>query len=374
LSSNLRNHAPAAPDESSELVLTVGKSPGPVAVADVNHDGNIDIMVANTADRTFSVLLGDGHGHFHLAPGTLAPTGEGANDIATGDFNRDGNLDLVIANTGTPFLTVLLGDGKGGFRPSPKSPFATNSFPHVHGVAVEDFNGDGKLGVVTDSWGHDQILLLPGDGAGNLITPGRPFHTGKRPYQRLRSADFNHDGRPDVVTTDMDINAVSILLGDGKGGFQESVGSPFPAGAVPWSVVIDDLDKDGNLDLAVLPYDRDVPNPKDIGMTVLLGDGKGAFAKMPGSPFPLPGCKGPDRLAAGDFNGDGLRDLVATCAQSNSLVFFLGRKGGGFQISTRNLTEIGWSGLAVADLNRDGKDDIVVSNSTAGTVTILFGK
>jgi FG-GAP-like repeat len=372
-SSNMRSHPPA-PDEPSELVLSAGKSPGPVAVADVNHDGNVDILVANTADRTLSVFLGDGQGHFRLAAGALALTGEGANDIATGDFNRDGNLDLVIANTGTPFLTVLLGDGKGAFRPSPKSPFATNSYPHVHGVAVGDFNGDGKLGVVTDSWGNDQILLLPGDGAGNLIPPGRPFHTGKRPYQRLRSADFNHDGRTDVVTTDMDINAVSILLGDGKGGFQESRGSPFSAGAVPWSVVIDDLDKDGNLDLAVLPYDRDVPNPKDIGITVLLGDGKGGFAKMPGSPFPLTGCKSPDRVAAGDFNGDGVRDLVATCAQSNNLVLFLGRKEGGFQVSTRNLKEIGWAGLAVGDFNRDGKDDIVVSNNASGTVTILFGK
>jgi hypothetical protein len=373
-SSHLRARSLPVPDVSQELVLTVGKGPAPVAIADVNRDGYLDILVANADDRTLAVLLGDGRGHFHGAPGPPISTGEGPNDIAIGDFNGDSNLDLVIANTGTPYLTVLLGDGKGGFKPSPHSPFATNSYPHVHGVAVADFNSDGKLDVVTDSWGHDQILLLLGDGAGNLILPGHFFHTGKRPYQRLRSADFNKDGKPDVVTTDMDINSVSILLGDGKGAFHEAPGSPFLAGAAPWAVAVDDINKDGNLDLVVLPYDRDVPDPKDIGVTVLLGNGKGGFAKMPGSPFPLSGCAGPDRVATGDFNGDGLRDIVVSCAQSNSLVFFLGQKGGGFQPSTRILKDLGWAGLAVADLNGDGKDDVVVSNRSSGTITILFGK
>jgi hypothetical protein len=363
-----------APGEPQQLVLRVGKGPGPVAIADVNHDGRADILVANEDDRTLSVLIGDGHGHFHAAAGPPIQTGEAPNDIATGDFNGDGNLDMVIANTGTPYLTVLLGDGKGGFKPSPHSPFATISYPHVHGVAVGDFNGDGKLDVVTDSWGHDQILLLLGDGAGNLILPGQLFHTGKRPYERLRSADFNKDGKPDVVTTDMDINAVSILLSDGKDGFHDSPGTPFPAGAAPWAVALDDIDKDGNLDLAVIPYDRDVPDPKDIGVTVLLGNGKGGFAKMPGSPFRLAGCLGPDRVATGDFNGDGRRDIVVTCAQSNSLIFFFGDLQGGFRTSLQSLKDIGWAGLAVADLNGDGKDDIVVSNHSSSTITILFGK
>ena len=353
--------------------MAVGKGPGPLAIADVNHDGWLDILVANADDRTLSVLLGDGRGHFRLAPGPPISTGESPNDIAVGDFNGDGNADLVIANTGTPYLTVLLGDGQGGFHPSPHSPFATSSYPHVHGVAVGDFNGDGKLDVVTDSWGHDQILLLLGDGAGNLMLPGQPFPTGKRPYQRLRSADFNKDGKPDVVTTDLDMSAVSILIGDGKGAFRDAPGSPAPAGAAPWGVAIDDLNKDGNLDLVVIPYDRDVRDPKDLGVTVLLGDGRGGFAKMPGSPFPFSECQGPDVVATGDFNGDGLRDLVVSCAQSNTLTFFLGQRGGGFHASVRHLQDIGWSGLAVGDLNGDGHDDVVVSNKSSNTITVLFG-
>jgi hypothetical protein len=356
-----------------QIVLPVGQGPGSIAIADVNHDGKLDLLVANTISQTLTVLLGDGRGHFRPAPGTPCPTGPLPNDIAMGDFNGDGNLDLVIANTESPYLTILLGDGRGGFKPSPHSPFATQSYPHVHGVAAADFNGDGKLDVVTDSWGHNQILMLLGDGAGNLILPGKLFNTGKRPYQRLRSADFNKDGKPDVVTTDMDINAVSILLGDGKGGLHDAPGSPFPAGVFPWAVAIDDMNGDGNLDLVILPYDRDITDPKQLGVTVLLGDGKGAFTKMRGSPLPLAGCRGPDRVATGDLNGDGFRDIVVSCAQNNRLMLYLGSKDGTFQVSTRDV-QTGWSGLAVADLNGDGKDDIVVSNNESGTITIFLSK
>jgi hypothetical protein len=370
-SAHEQNAPPAAGFE--QIVLPVGQGPVSLAIADVNHDGKLDLLVANETSQTLTVLLGDGRGHFRPAPGAPCPTGHEPNDIALGDFNGDGNLDLVIANTQTPYLTVLLGDGSGGFKPSPHSPFATQSYPHVHGVAAADFNGDGKLDVVTDSWGHDQILMLLGDGAGNLILPGQIFNTGKRPYQRLRSADFNKDGIPDVVTTDMDINAVSILLGDGKGGLHDAPGSPFPAGAVPWAVAIDDMNKDGNLDLVILPYDRDVPDPQQLGVTVLLGDGKGAFTKMRGSPFSLAGCRGPDRVATGDLNGDGFRDIVVSCAQNDKLMLYMGAKDGMFQVSTRDVPT-GWSGLAVADLNGDGKDDIVVSNNKSGTITIFLSK
>jgi hypothetical protein len=301
--------------------------------------------------------------------------------MAVGDFNGDGNPDVAIANTGTPYLTILLGDGKGGFKPSPHSPFDTQSKPHVHGVAVADFNGDGKLDAVTDSWAHDQILMLFGDGAGNLILPGRLFNTGKRPYQRLRTADFNKDGKADVVTTDLEGNAVSILLGDGKGGLHDAPGSPAPAGAAPWGVAVDDMNRDGNLDLVVIPYDWDVADPRQLGVTVLLGEGNGEFRKMRGAPFSLAGCQGPDRLATGDVNGDGFRDILVTCAQNNKMMVYLGSKEGSFQVSSYDV-QTGWSGLAVADLNGDRKDDVVVSNNflegqpkpASGTVTIFLSR
>jgi hypothetical protein len=373
--------SPQASDGFDRIVIPTGHGPASIAVADLNHDGKADLVVANTEDRTVSVLLGDGKGHFVPAPGSPFACGPSPNDIAVADMNRDGNPDLVIANTGTPYITILLGDGKGSFVPSPHSPFATMSYPHVHGVVAADFMGNGKPAVITDSWGHDQILMLPGDGAGNLLLPGTLFHTGKRPYQRLRSADFNGDGKPDVVTTDLDANAVTVLLGDGHGGLHEVVGSPFPAGVAPWSIAIGDLNRDGKLDLAVLPYDQSVTNPEQLGVTVLFGDGKGTFARRPGAPLPLAGCRGPDRVAIGDVNGDGIPDIAVSCAQNARLILFLGSQSGAFQSSTQEV-KTGWSGLAVADLWGDGRNEIIVSNGALdsdpknqpGTITIFTSR
>jgi hypothetical protein len=374
--------APASPPSAAfdRIVLPTGHGPTSIAVADLNHDHHPDLMVANSEDGTLSVLLGDGKDRFTSAPGSPFACGPSPSDIAVADLNGDGNLDLIVANTGTPYITVLLGDGRGRFAPSSHSPFATQSFPHVHGVVAADFIGNGKPAVVTDSWGHNQVLMLPGDGMGNLILPGVLFQTGKRPYERLRSADFNRDGRPDIVTTDMDDNAVSILLADGRGGFRQPAGSPFPAGKAPWQVVAADFNRDGKLDLAVIPYDRDLTDARQLAVTVLLGDGRGGFAAHP-APLSLEGCRGPNRIAAGDVNGDGYPDIVASCAQNNQLNVFWGTKEGGF---TRLIEDVqtGWSGLAVADLKGNGKSEIIVSNgllddatkNQPGTITIFVSK
>ena len=370
--------ASAAPDPQPamsfrEVSITVGKGPKCIALADVNHDGKVDLLVGNADDDNLSVLLGDGRGNFRQASDSPFPAGHNPNDMVVGDMNSDGNLDLVIANHQSPYITILLGNGKGGFRPAPNSPYDVHSEPHPHGVAIGDFNGDGKPDVVTDSWGTNQIELLFGKGNGEIDPRAHYFRVGRRPYERLRSADFNKDGHPDVVTTDLDADASTVLLGDGRGGFQEAVGSPFPSGAKPWEVAVDDINKDGNPDLVIIPYERDVKDASEVAMTVLLGDGKGGFRPMTGSPFSLADCHGPNSVATGDINGDGLRDIVVSCAQSRNMLFFLDSRNGTFVVHTRR-SQGGWGAIAVGDLNEDGKDDVVVANNEDNTVTVLLSR
>jgi hypothetical protein len=288
-------------------------------------------------------------------------------------MNGDGNPDLVIANTQTPYITVLLGDGKGGFKPSAHSPFATRSSPHPHRIAVGNFIGDGKPAVVTDSWGHNQILVIPSDGKGNLILPGKFFPADLHTDSGVIAADFDKDGNLDIVTVNQSENVVGILLGDGKGEFRKAPGSPFPAGDTPWSFTVGDVNRDGNPDVAVIPYERDMRDPQRLGVTILLGDGKGGLETMRGSPFSLAGCKGPSRVAIGDIKGDGLGEVVVSCAQNDKLFFLMGTKNSSFESVSRGIST-GWGGLALADLTGSGKDDVLVSNEREGTVTILHSR
>lgn len=356
-----------------QIRISTGKGARFVAVADVNEDGKPDLVVANDEEGTLTVLLGDGRGNFHIAPGSPIPAGHLPNDIAIADMNRDGHLDLVIANHQSPYVTILLGDGKGGFRPGPGSPIDVHSTPHPHAVAVGTFSGRGLEDVVTDSWGNNKIELLPGDGKGGLQTPGRFFPVGRRPYERLRSADFNKDGLPDVVTTNLDDDTVTVLLSDGRGGFHEAAGSPFAAGPKPWQMAIGDFNRDTNPDLAVIPYERDVPRADQVGVTVLVGDGKGRFDSSHSQPLSLEGCHGPNGIATGDLNGDGFPDIVVHCAESRILAIFLGGPGLHFS-RIDEPAESGWGGVAVADLNGDGKVDIVTANHDNGSITVYLSR
>ena len=356
-----------------QITMSTGKGARFVAVTDVNEDGKPDLIVANDEAETLTVLLGDGRGNFHIAPGSPIPAGHLPNDIAVADMNRDGHRDLVIANHQSPYVTILLGDGKGSFRPGPGSPFDVHSNPHPHGVAVAAFSGRGVQDVVTDSWGNNKVELLLGDGKGGLQTPGRYFNVGRRPYERPRSADFNNDGLPDIVTTNLDDDTVSVLLSDGKGGFHEAAGSPFPAGAKPWQMAMGDFNRDKKPDLAIIPYERDVPRVDQVAVTVLLGDGKGGFSPSHAQGLSLEGCHGPNSLAIGDLNGDGFPDIVVHCAESRTLAIFLGAPGLHFS-RINEPAERGWGGVVVADLNGDGKADIVTANHDSGTITVYLSK
>jgi hypothetical protein len=365
---------PGSPDQRaqfSEMMLRVGKGPKWISVADVNHDRNPDIVVANADSGTVNVLLGNGKGQFHEAAGSPFPAGYLPNDVAIADMNGDGNPDLVIANHQSPFISIFLGDGRGGFRPAPGSPVDVHSSPHPHGVAVADFNGDGHPDVVTDSWGTNQVELLLGEGRGGLQTPGKYFATGHRPYERLRSADFNKDGLPDIVTTNLDDDTVTILLGDGKGGFRNATGSPFPAGAKPWQVAVDDVNGDGKPDLLIIPYERDIRDASQNAVTVLLGDGHGGFTPMQGSPLPLRGCHGPDNVTAGDLGGDGRHDIVVSCAQSRNLVIFEHGSDDHFTPFVEP-SKGGWGAVAFGHLSNGHRGELITANNDDGTITIFI--
>ncbi len=273
-----------------EISVPAGAHAATVAAADLNHDSRPDLIVANPEDGAVTILLNDGGGRFHPAPGSPFNSGPQPNDFAVADFNHDGHPDLAVVNTQTPFISIFLGDGHGGFGSAPSSPVRTESYPHPHGVAAGDFTGHGAIDLMTDSWGHNQIELLTGD------------------------------GKADIVTTNLDGDSVTVLLGDGRGGFREAPGSPFKTAPAPWAVDVADVNRDGKPDLIVIPYDRDAKTRGGAAnVTVLIGDGSGRFTALAGSPFSLGACAQPTAVAAADLTGGRLLDIAVTCVNSSQL-------------------------------------------------------
>lgn len=355
---------------SEVIKIKVGKAPGCVEIADLNNDKLPDLVVTNEGDSSVTILLGKGKAQFGEAKGSPFFAGHGANDVAIGDFNRDGNPDLAFANHERKYLTVLLGNGHGNFTASPKSPFPVEVMPHTHGIATGDFNNDGRLDLVTDSWGNDQIEVLFGDSVNGFKIPGTFFKVGKHPYQRVRVADINNDGNTDIITTNLEGNNVTILLGDGKGNFNEAPGSPFSCGDAPFGVAIGDVNADGKPDLAIInspasTTDRTGKN----GLTVLVGDGTGKFTTMKGSPYKA--GKIPNRVAIGDVNGDGVNDIVTSDNDSNKIYLFLMSRNGSVLSSSPITVGNHPKGIAIADLNGDGKGEIVVCNNLDNDITVV---
>lgn len=352
-----------------EISLPAGAHAAFLAAADLNHDSRPDLIIASAEAGVVTILLNDGGGRFHPAAGSPFNSGPSPNDFAVADFNHDGHPDLAIVNTQTPFISVLLGDGHGAFHAAPGSPVRTESSPHPHGVVAGDFTGRGAIDLLTDSWGRNQIEMLTGDGHG-AFAPGPLFNTGKRPYQRLRASDFNGDGKADIVTTNLDGDSVTILLGDGHGGFREAAGSPVKTPPAPWEVTIADVNRDGKPDLVIIPYDRDAKTRGGAAnVTVLLGDGSGRFAPLAGSPFSLGGCAQPTQAAAADLTGGPLLDIAVTCVNSSQLAL-LTPHGNAYRLGFRSMPRAPY-GLAAADFTGDGKASLAVSNSATGAVSIL---
>jgi len=358
---------------SSEQHFAVGSAPGYVLVEDLNGDGRLDLVVANEKGSSVSVLLDDGKGGLLPSRGSPFPAGPNPNDLASGDFNGDGRVDLVIANHETQHVTVLLGDGQGALAPAPSSPVTVFVRPHVHGVAAGDFNGDGNLDLVTDSWAEDRLVVLFGDGKGGFAAPGTYVAVGKHPYQRVRVADLNHDGKADIISPNLEGDNVTILLGDGTGKFRQPAGSPFPCGDSPFNVAIGDVNADGKPDLAIVnsPSSTSDRSGQD-GLTILIGDGLGAFTKMTGSPF-VTGTF-PNIPAIGDVDGDGVADVAVSNPDGDKItVFRMSRKGA---VASRAALSVPGhpKGLVLRDLNGDEKAEIVTTNNSSDSVTVISGK
>jgi hypothetical protein len=255
---------------NSPLAMKEGQQPHThgLALADVNGDRKLDLITANNADNDVSIAFGDGRGAFTRAPTTFA-VGPSPYPFALGDVNNDGYPDVIATASATGprraqqlrssfALTLLLNDGRGGFRRS-DLPLRTGQ-PWF--ADIGDVNGDGKADVVASHHDHSKLTVLIGDGTGRFSEgAGSPFDFGRNVFQVLL-ADVNRDGRPDALAAIGE--GVSVMLNDARGNFRPAPGSPVRSGQGVWRFAVSDLNGDGKLDLVT-------SNLESRSVSVMLG-------------------------------------------------------------------------------------------------------
>lgn len=381
ISNDVKSHNGAIRQPQFKLAdgspIAVGPMAGEPALGDANGDGNLDIFLAcgtccgsqpSPLSGHVMVLLGDGRGQFKPAKSSPIKVAPSARKLALGDVNRDGKLDILVAQHDSYAITILLGDGKGDYQPAKDSPALAGNGPrsHTHDIVVADVNRDGNLDALTTNANDNTVSVLLGDGTGRFSpSAGSPVSAGRHPYDVVTLNDVNGDGLLDLITPNLRANTVTVMLGDGKGGFTAANGSPFALGPRPGYVSVADLNDDGRLDIVATHDD-------DPLVALLLGDGKGGFAPALGSP--LQTDKAVWGSAVTDVNGDGKSDLVLASGSGHHVAILLGDGQGGFTpaacspLAAGKLTNY----VAAGDLNKDGKADIVASNYASGDVTVYL--
>ena len=345
----------AAPNFTNRTDFTAGGAPRSIVAADFNRDGKADLASASDINTNLFVMLGDGLGGFPTSNTiTMART---TSDMATGDFNGDGNLDLALSSNNSSGVTVIFGDGAGGFPTSTVVIVGVNQ----GGIRAGDFNDDGKLDFITTGAAvTNQIFVALGNGSGGFSpAPGSPMQLDFSPSSIFAVGDFNEDGRLDAATRRTSPSQIIVMYGNGTGAL--TAGTPISVAANAAGAFTADFNLDGNLDLAV-PH-------SDDSLTLLFGDGSGGFTPAPGSPI-----SGAAASTTADFNGDGIPDLASPSRVgfgngSGGFTILNGLNTGSnrFNVAVADLNGDGKSDLAV--VNYGPNKVVVVFNNCAPQIT-----
>lgn len=349
----------ATPTLSGPTLYPYGAPAGSafVVTGDFNRDGKLDLAITNFNANTLSVLLGNGDGTFGPLFASYA-TGINPTAIAVGDFNRDNIVDLAVTNNFYG-LSIFIGNGDGTFAAAVN--YVAGDQPWS--VAVGDFNEDGWQDLAVGNVQAVSLFIYFNNGNGTFGTPVVYPAVSGRPTT-IAVGDFNRDSHQDLAVTDWGGggHTISIWLGNGSGWFAAPV--PYEAGLAPYGLAMGDFNEDTSQDLAVTNY-----NGGDI--SILLGNGDGTFR----APVNLTTAATPVRVAVTDFDRDGHQDLIVlNYADYGSVAILMGDGHGNFAAPVYYSFASPWGplSLAVGDFNRDGRPDLAVTYLSDPNVAVFL--
>ena len=341
-----------------------GKNPCFVATGLLDDDSYPDLVVANSGTSNVSVLLGNGDGSFQTH--VLYEVEQNPRAVAVGDLDGDGNADIAVANSRMDtvhmcyWISVLLGEGDGTF--GPRENYAAGKRPAS--VAIASLGGDSHLDLVVADCGTTQVSVLLGNGDGTF-EDSVEYGADQNAYL-VAIGLLDGDSHVDLAVANVGTSNVSVLLGNGDGTFGPSV--EYEAGMRPSSVAIGDLVGDGSSDLAVV---NAYPDTVDASywVSVLLGNGDGSFQERVGYEVGW----APYSVAIGQLDGGGDEDLVVANCLTSDISVLLGNGDGTFEPSVEYAADLNPYCVAIDDLNTDGNADVVVANSRSNNVSVFLG-
>jgi hypothetical protein len=329
-----------------------------VTTGSVRNNGIEDIIVANNADNTLSLFLGNGDGTF-VTPTTPIPTGAGPVWITSANFNptvnNDLHLDLAVVNHTADTVSILLGNGDGTF--APKVDISTGAGTGPVAAVATTLTSSGFSDLVVANNATNSLGIFLGNGDGTFKAPTF-INTGRAPSS-IAAADFNNDGHIDLAVTNQNDNTVSVFIGNGDGTFKSR--TDYAVGTAPVWVSTGDFSGDGFLDLAVA-------NNTDNTVSVLTGVGDGTFQAQ--SVFPA--GNGPTSLAVADFNVDGRLDIIAADQTDNAISVLLNLGSGLFGPNFELPVGTTPVGVASADFDANGRPDAVSADKGSNTATVIL--
>lgn len=374
-----------------------------LCAGDFDEDGHEDIVTANDNAGTVSFLHGHGNGQF----GSLALlTGNGGNGMGAGDFDEDGDLDLISMNTYFSAFGINLNNGDGTFS---ETLYMTLS-GQCHQVAVGDFDEDTHLDIATHS--SEGFIIFGGNGDGTFVymTTAQSSSLGSGGTRRLTVNDFNNDGHDDIAGTFATNDELSVVFGDGNGGFTDAL--VLESGGYPRYMTSGDVNGDNKADIIVSANtlnqawvfisaagnnfntpqilatgnspegvtlihanadtypDLAIQSPNNLNLKVYEGSANGTFSNP--HDIDLPANSNASDLTHGDMNNDGLEDLVSAFYQSGNAAIMFG--SGNFQFQPAVLFSADqWPVQVIAaHFNDDEAMDIAVLNSGTNNMSVIL--